>query len=440
MRLVIEATKEMIFGALRSSEWSIVDARNSDVYIGWKRDGEMGGHIPYAKLFSAEWLKEKWRDGSEGYEELLNLQLESQRISPDKKIIIYDENGVDAELVCDYLISKGFENIFFYNLKNWDGDLYKYPNHRLVAPTWLVKEMLDGNGEKYGISSNFKIFEISWKEPSQQYLEAHIPGAVHIDSNEFEIPPKWIMVDDEKLVEFAKQNGITPETTVVAYGNNGLNNDAAAKLATVLRYMGIKNVMCLNGTLQNWISAGYPTESGNVEKKPCEVEDEMFVFERKHAFHMKEAKELLENPEKGTVVDTRPWRCFIGEYSGYPYLDKAGRIPGTVWCQYPNRFQTPLNQVGNIDVMLNVLETKGIDINKPTAFFCGSASWGASLNKMLANIAGFEEATIYEGGWCEWCQHPENPCETGIPEEYKDYDPNCFQVSHMISEGGCHIM
>ena len=155
---------------------------------------------------------------------------------------------------------------------------------------------------------------------------------------------------------------------------------------------------------------------------------------------MKETKELLENPEKGTVVDTRSWKCFIGEYSGYPYLDMAGRIPGTIWCQYPLNFMNPIDQVGNIDVMLDVLETKGIDIKKPTAFFCGSASWGAAINKTLANMAGFENATIYEGGWCEWCQDPENPYETGIPEEYKDYDPEHFQVSTMISGESCHVM
>lgn len=440
MRLVIEATKEMIYGAQKSSEWCIIDVRSSDAYIGWKREGEIGGHIPYAKFFSAEWLKAEWRDGSDSYEALLDLQLESQMITPDKKIIIYDENMIDADAVCNYLDKKGYEHIFYYNLKNWDGDLFKYPNHKLVAPMWLVNEMLNGNAEKYGVGSDFKIFEISWKEPSEQYLEAHIPGAVHIDSNEFEVPPKWIMADDDELIKFAMQNGITPETPVIVYGNTILNMDAAMKLATVLRYIGVQNVMCLNGTIKNWIAAGYPTEAGNVPKFPCEIEKERYVFDRKHAFHMKEAKELLNDPEKGTVVDTRSWQCFIGEYSGYPYLDKAGRIPGAIWCQYPMNFLTPNHQVGNIDVMLDVLETKGIDIKKPTAFFCGSASWGAAVNKILANMAGFENATIYEGGWCEWCQCPENSWETGIPEEYKDYDPEHFQVATMISGESCHVM
>ena len=61
MRLIIEATKEMIYCAQKNDEWCIIDARNSDAYIGWKRKGEIAGHIPYAKLFSAEWLDKEWR-------------------------------------------------------------------------------------------------------------------------------------------------------------------------------------------------------------------------------------------------------------------------------------------------------------------------------------------------------------------------------------------
>lgn len=440
MRLVIEATKEMIFGAQRSSEWCIVDTRSSDVYIGWKREGEIGGHIPYSKLFSSEWLDPVWRDSVEDYEERLELQMESQGITPEKFVILYDENGNGAEKVCDYFIEKGVTNLYYYDLKKWDGDLFKYPRHRLMAPTWLVNELLNGNGKKYRLGSEYKIFEIAWKEPSKEYLEAHIPTAVHIDSDEFEVGPQWIMVDDEKLLNFARGNGITPETTVIIYGNDGLNVGASAKLSAVLRYIGIKNVMCLNGTIKNWILNGYPVERGNNPKQPCEEDLSHYIFERSHAFHMADAKELLADSQKGTVVDTRSWECFIGKSSGYDYLEKAGRIPGAVWCYYPYFFLSPTNQVGNIDVLLNVMENKGIDMRKPVAFFCGSASWGASINKLLANIVGYDKATIYEGGWCEWCDYPENPFETGIPEEYKDYDPAQFKISKMISSGGCHVM
>lgn len=438
MRLIIEATKEMMYCAQKSDEWCIIDARNSDAYIGWKRKGEIAGHIPYAKLFSAEWLDKEWRESRDDYEVLLELQLESQKITPEKNIIIYAENETDTEAVCDYMQSKGISKLFYYNLKNWAGDLFKYPNYRLMAPVWLVNDMLEGRTEYSGLNQDFKIFEIAWKEPSQTYLEHHIPGAVHIDSNEFELSPQWIMSDDKSLAEFARKNGITKDTTVITYGNDSLNFSAAAKLAVVLRYLGIKNVMCLNGTLKNWIAKGYPTEKGNVPKAPCDHNEE-YILNRSHALHMDAVKEILTDPLKGTVIDIRNWEEYIGEDSGYDYLDKAGRIPGTKWCYYPRMYISPTNQIGNLDVMLGVWEAAGIDLKRTMAFFCGSASWGASVLKTFANVAGFDNATIYEGGWCEWCDYPDNPIESGIPEELKDYDPQRFSVL-LPTEGGCHVM
>lgn len=438
MKFIIEAINEMVFCAQKDENWCIVDARSSDVYIGWARDSERAGHIPYARLFSAEWLKPFWRESSVDYEVRLELQMESQGITPDKHIIVYDENGEDAEKVLEYFASKGISNLYYYHLKNWDDDLFKYPNYRLVIPVWAVKDLIDGRKNRLVPDADFKIFEVDWKEPSKQYLDAHIPGAVHIDTNEFEIPPEWTHPGDEELFEFVSNNGITPDTTVIVYANQELGSPA--KLSAILRYMGVKNVMCMNGTLKNWQEAGYPTEKGLVGKKPCKIDKEAYSFERSHVLDMKEIKRMLADPGLGTVIDTRGWRQYIGEDSGYDYLDRAGRIPGTVWCWYPRLYSTPNDKMGNLEVMLKMWESVKIDMSRPMAFFCGSASWGASVCKLYGNVAGCENATIYEGGWCEWQYDLTNPIETGIPEELKDYDPERFHAAELLQGEGCHVM
>ena len=440
MKLIIEATKEMLFCAQRSSEWSIVDARSSDVYIGWKQNNEKAGHIPYAKFFSAQWLEDYWTESAPDYEVRLKIQMESQGINYDKNIIVYDENGRDAEKVLDYFSEKGFQRLFYFDLNNWDGDLYKYPNRKLVLPMWLVNDVVQGRGKQYFPGQDIKIFEVSWKEPSEQYLKAHIPGAVHVDSNEFEEAPMWIMKKNNELIDFARKYGVSPKTVVIVYGNTRLNFGAAAKLATVFRYLGIEQVYCMNGIIKNWIIEGYQTETGIVKTESCNIDSDCYVLDSAHTFHMSDVKEILNNPEKGTVVDIRSWKEYIGEDSGYPYLDKAGRIPGTVWCYYPDQYMTPNVQVGNLEVMLKHWEKAGIDLQKVMAFFCGSASWGAAACKIFANMAGFDKATIYEGGWCEWCAYTENPVETGIPKEYENYNPDEFHVSELISEESCHVM
>ena len=185
---------------------------------------------------------------------------------------------------------------------------------------------------------------------------------------------------------------------------------------------------------------GYPTEAGNVKRQPCRIDKKRYILDRSHALHMKDVKEILNDPDKGKVIYIRNWKEYIGEESGYPYLDKAGRIPGTQWCYYPDHYMTPNVQMGNLEVMLKSWEKAKINLEKTMAFFCGSASWGAAACKTFANVAGFPNATIYEGGWCEWCAYPENPVETGIPEEYADYNPEEFHVSELITEESCHVM
>lgn len=86
---------------------------------------------------------------------------------------------------------------------------------------------------------------------------------------------------------------------------------------------------------------------------------------------MKDVKEILNDPDKGKVIDIRNWKEYIGEESGYPYLDKAGRIPGTQWCYYPDHYMTPNVQMGNLEVMLKSWEKAKINLEKTMAFFCG---------------------------------------------------------------------
>ena len=48
------------------------------------------------------------------------------------------------------------------------------------------------------------------------------------------------------------------------------------------------------------------------------------------------AKEIL-NSQSENLVCVRSWREYIGEVSGYNYIRKKGRIPGSCVCQLRNR-------------------------------------------------------------------------------------------------------
>ncbi|HAH57011.1 MAG TPA: thiosulfate sulfurtransferase, partial [Bacteroidales bacterium] len=57
----------------------------------------------------------------------------------------------------------------------------------------------------------------------------------------------------------------------------------------------------------------------------------------------------------------------------------------------------------------------GITPDKRLAFYCGTG-WRGSEAFFNAWLMGYPDVAVFDGGWFEWSNHPENPYETGIPE------------------------
>jgi thiosulfate/3-mercaptopyruvate sulfurtransferase len=57
----------------------------------------------------------------------------------------------------------------------------------------------------------------------------------------------------------------------------------------------------------------------------------------------------------------------------------------------------------------------GITPDKRVAFYCGTG-WRASETWFYAQLMGWPHSAVYDGGWFEWSQRPEqNPIQTGAP-------------------------
>ena len=57
----------------------------------------------------------------------------------------------------------------------------------------------------------------------------------------------------------------------------------------------------------------------------------------------------------------------------------------------------------------------GITPNKRIAFYCGTG-WRASETWFYAQLMGWPNTAVYDGGWFEWGQNPDaNPIEAGDP-------------------------
>ena len=418
-------TTEELSKNIKDENWVVVDTRENDAFNGWKLDGvKRGGHIEGATDFSASWLDVN----ADNKEERLEKDLKDRGISKDKNIVLYDANGKDASEVANYLSEKGYENLYTYDVKEWTEDdknaMKSYENYEMLVPVSWVKDLIDGNKPEGYSGKEFKIFEVSWGEEkdSPDYLKkGHIKGAVHINTDDVEEGPVWNRFSDEKLKEFAKANGITVDTTVVLYGED---TTPAARVATILKYLGVKDVRLINGGTQKWIDAGYELEKESNPKQSVSDFGAEVPVNKDYIIDLDEVKKIYNDKATTTLVDVRNWDEYIGKISGYDYIKTTGRIEGALWGhagtkagmdQYRNIDNTMLNE----DEILKMWKDYGITPDKKLVFYCGTG-WRAAEALYYADVMGIKDITLYDGGWNEWSGNtgnPANPIEKGEPKK-----------------------
>lgn len=412
-----EATVEDVKAALKDENAVVLDARTQDAYAGWSTENnKLGGHIDGASGFSAAWLTCEYDDEENNddrtREERLEINMENKGISEDTKVIIYDENGKDASAVAEYLSGKGVKDIQLFDLADWNGDLVKYENYQTILPPSVVKELIDGNTvEEVGEVDNLKIVEFSWgNEEESGYVDGHVPTAVHINSDDVDDADNiYVLKSDDLLFETMKNAGITINDTVVVTGA-GL---FSCHLATILKYLGVEDVYIMSGGANGWTDAGYKAETGS--NAPEKVDDfgTDTPINPDYIDTVEEAEELL-NDENAQVIDTRAYKEYTGESSGYDYVEEAGRLNGAIFGQEdgseqgPNCTGSSMMYYENVDgtmrdasEILDMWKKSGVDINKHLSFYCGGGYRAAAV-MWYAQAMGLENTSLYNDGWAGW--------------------------------------
>ncbi len=241
----------------------------------------------------------------------------------------------------------------------------------------------------------------------QEYLEAHIPGAVYVHLNRDlsgEIIPgktgRHPLPDSQTFAERLSSWGIDDTVQVVAYDNAG--GAMAARLWWMLRWLGHDRVAVLNGDWRAWVKAGYPVESGQRTRERKEFPP------REHPEYMVDSEFVNQVREDDgyLVLDARAAERYWGLEEP---LDKiAGHIPGAVTAPYElnlngeGYFLAPAALRERFENLLNGLPPERVVV------YCGSGV--TSIHNLIAMVeAGFDMPRLYPGSWSEWITDPERP-------------------------------
>ncbi|MGC9315129.1 MAG: sulfurtransferase [bacterium] len=320
-------------------------------------------------------------------------------------------------------------------MDEWSADdklpLEHLPRFRnLVPPEW-VKAIIDGEKPEEFDGGRVVICHNHYRNPND-YDMGHIPGAISVDTLELEESHMWNRRSPEEIEAVLKEKGIDANTTVIMYGRftNPDNRDpfpgsnaghiGAHRNALIMLYAGVRDVRIINGGLMAWERLGYPTEKKSINPVPVD-EFGVNVPANPNVFiDIDEAKEYIAS-EDSDLVSIRSWDEFIGEKSGYNYIDIKGRIPGAVFgnCGSDAYHMENFRNHDHTTLEYSALEKNWLDIgitpNKNIAFYCGTG-WRASEAFFNAYYLGWNKISVFDGGWMEWSNDPNNPIETGVPK------------------------
>ena len=281
-----------------------------------------------------------------------------------------------------------------------------------VSADW-AKSVIDGNQPE---SKDYKIIEASWGPVSESkaYQEAHIPGAVHMNTDEIEESTYWNIRTGDEIKKVMADYGITKNTTVIVYGADS----GADRVAFVCLWAGVENVKVIDGGLDAWTKAGYATNKGI--ENPTATTADFGVAIPAHPEYVlsmpEDVKAAMTNNSKFRLVSIRSLEEFEGKTSGYGYIERAGEPQGAVWGHDEPDYRNADGTFVSFDKAAAMWNEQGITQDNETAFYCGTG-WRATIPWLMAYENGWKNVKLYDGGWFVWQMDQNNPVQAITPEE-----------------------
>lgn len=412
-------------------EVSIIDAREVDAYNGWNLKNEIrGGHIKGARSLPLKWS---------GYLDWIEI-VRAKKILPEYKIVIYSYCDEDSLKVADLFAKAGYSKLFIYAdfQSEWSRNetlpMESLPRYKHLVPASWVKSIVNGDIPAELNGKKIVIIHAHYRN-CDAYLSGHIPGAIDMDTLALEAPETWNRRSPKEIKNALEEHGITAETTVILYGKfmfpdnddefpgSAAGDIGAIRNAMIMIYAGVKDVRVLNGGFQSWQDAGYKISTEDVPKKKAVDFGIQIPVNPSIIVDIDEAKEMIKATD-ADIVCVRSYPEYIGEVSGYNYIEKKGRIPGAIFgncgsdAYHMENYRNTDHTVREAQEVAAIWEEAGITPNKHLAFYCGTG-WRGSEAWFNAWLMAWPRVSVFDGGWFEWSNDPVNPFETGIPEKQK---------------------
>lgn len=267
----------------------------------------------------------------------------------------------------------------------------------LVDTQWLAEHLQD---------PKVRIVEVDMTP--ERYQNAHIPGAIFWNTfGDLLLPDLQINLEPTAIAQLLGRSGITPETTVIAYGSYP---STGAWIFWLLKLFGHDQVLVLDGGHQKWVAEGRPVAT-ELSTYPATQYPVGTMDGRLRAL-MPEVRAALGKGDH-VLLDVRS----LPEYQGQLFLmapptgaERGGHIPGAVHIEN----LLTLNDDGTFKSaaeLQDLYEEQGVTPDKEVLTYCAVGARAGGIWFVLKYLLGYPKVRNYDGSWNEWSRVADAPIQ-----------------------------
>ena len=244
-------------------------------------------------------------------------------------------------------------------------------------------------------------------EGRRSFEKGHVPGAVYLDLDRDLAGPitaesgRHPLPDAGAIGRRLGELGIGNTDTVVVY--DGGSGAVAARAWWILRWLGHKSVLLLDGGYSHWLSRGFPVETRARQRPPV-----AYVAQENNALVVTTDELAADVPgiPARRLLDARDRLRFAGVEE--PIDPVAGHVPGSINLPFtdflnPDETWRPLSERAAL-----LEDALGSDREVAWCVMCGSGVTACHL-AISGLEAGFSEPQLYVGSWSEWIRDDDRP-------------------------------
>ncbi len=263
----------------------------------------------------------------------------------------------------------------------------------LTSTDWVAEHLTD---------TSVRLIESN--EDSLLYPSGHIPGAAHVDwTVDLNDQLRRDYIQREGFERLASRLGITPDTTLVFYGDK--HNWWATYAFWVFQLFGHTKARIMDGGRLKW----------QLEERPLTREVPKYAPTKYRAPERDDSKirafreEVLRHvSSRRSLVDVRSREEYTGQrlhMEGYPNEGalRGGHIPGAAnvpWSRAVNPEDGTFRSAEELRQIY--LKEQGLKREDPIIAYCRIGERSSHTWFVLTYLLGFPQVKNYDGSWTEW--------------------------------------